>query len=173
MEVSNLTEIHRFPSSRRIDDDESAGTSTEAQGVRQDALRRLVRFQLGGECFLVDILGVREIVRLNELEVTRIPNCHDYILGLTSLRGRVAVVIDFARRMGLASAGSGGRLITVDINDQVVGFQVDEVGEIIDLSPEQIEPVDSASKWEIGIAPVAGQIATVLDLREAAAPDRM
>lgn len=141
-----------------------------ALGSGDGQIRQLIGFELRGEHFLVDILTVREVVRLDASEITRIPNSYDYVHGLVSLRGRVTTVLNLGLRLGLAPVApeNGSHMIVVEVNGQEVGFQVDAVGGIVDLSAEQIEPIESADRWAIGIAPINGQIATVLDLHLAA-----
>ena len=130
----------------------------------------MICFLVGGESFLVDVLSVREVVRLHELEITPIPNSYDYIHGLANVRGLVMTVVDLGHRLGSTRSGSerGRHMIVVEIDGQGVGFEVEELGGIVEVPEDLIEPLEGERTWVLGIAPINGQIATVLDLQLAA-----
>ena len=63
------------------------------------ALIQLVSFMLGEEEFGVDVLKVREIIRMPE--ITRVPNTPHYVEGVINLRGKVIPVMSMRNRFGL------------------------------------------------------------------------
>ena len=168
--MQEMTEIHRFPSSTAEAVLPGVGVSPGVGAEAETQTGQMIRFVVGGESFLVDILSVREVVRLHELAITPIPNSHDYIHGMVNLRGRVTTVVDLGHRLGLTRSGSenGRHMIVVEIDGRGVGFAVDELGGIVDVPEELIEPFEGERPWTLGIAPVNGQLATVLDLQLAA-----
>ena len=129
---------------------------------------QVIGLQVGGESFIIDILNVREIVRLRELEITRVPHAHFYILGVCNLRGKVVPVVDLGTRLGLhkVEAGRRSRMIVVEAGGRVVGFTVDAVSEVLRLPKEIIEPPASREEYVVGVATVEGQIMTMLDLEK-------
>jgi purine-binding chemotaxis protein CheW len=106
--------------------------------------RQLVVFQLGAELYGVEISRVHEIIRLQE--VTRVPHSPPFVEGVINLRGKVISVINLRRRFGLPTADDtrAGRIVVVDINDQVVGMVVDGVSEVLRVNTATIEPPSPA-----------------------------
>ena len=155
-----------------------AGTSTADQAREEDVLEnqveliQVIGLKLAAESFIVDILNVSEIVRFNELEITRVPHAHDYVLGVVNLRGKVVPVVDLCQRLQLSSAERDhrARLIVVEIADHIVGFTVDAVSEVLSLPKNQIEPGAAGEDHVIGLATVNDQIMTMLDLEKILMP---
>jgi purine-binding chemotaxis protein CheW len=66
---------------------------------KTEELVELLTFSLSREVFAFGVPEVEEIVRLHTL--TRIPTLPDYVLGVTSLRGKIIPVIDLKTRLNL------------------------------------------------------------------------
>ena len=131
--------------------------------------RQLVVFQLGAELYGVEISRVHEIIRLQQ--VTRVPHSPPFVEGDINLRGKVISVINLRRRFGLPIADDtrAGRIVVVDINDQVVGMVVDGVSEVLRISSSTIEPPSPAvagidSEYLQGIAKLPERLVILLDL---------
>ena len=141
---------------------------THAAGTSGDE-RQLVVFQLGSELYGVEISRVHEIIRLQE--VTRVPHSPPFVEGVINLRGKVISVINLRRRFGLPDADDtrAGRIVVVDINDQVVGMVVDGVSEVLRINTATIEPPSPAvagidSEYLQGIAKLPERLVILLDL---------
>jgi purine-binding chemotaxis protein CheW len=138
-----------------------------AAPVQPDWLQ-VIGLRLGDERFIVDIHYVREIVRATDLEITRVPHSHGYVLGVVNLRGKVVPVIDLARRLGMAAAAAGHqrRLIVAEFDDRRVGFTVEAVSEVLRLPAAAIAEPDAAERadYVLGVVMVNGQIMCRLDL---------
>src|SRR5216683_270758 len=106
--------------------------------------RQLVVFQLGAELYGVEISRVHEIIRLQT--VTRVPRSPSFVEGVINLRGKVISVINLRRRFGLSAAEHtrAGRIVVVDINDQVIGMVVDGVSEVLRVNTSTLEPPSPA-----------------------------
>ena len=148
------------------------GTAPPAS-AEEDELERLdldqvIGLNLGEEQFIVDILNVREIVRFNELEITRVPHSHYYVLGVVNLRGKVVPVVDLGLRLQLSirERDNKARMIVVEIGESVIGFTVDSVSEVLRLPHNAIEPAATQEAYIVGVATVDGQIMTMLDLEQ-------
>jgi len=102
--------------------------------------RQLVVFKVADEEFGVDINDVREIIKMGD--VTKIPNTPDYILGVINLRGRIIVVIDFAKKMSLKSKerDKNTRVIIIDVEGNTIGMIVDSCNEVLRITGDKIEP---------------------------------
>jgi len=109
--------------------------------IKQDELseRQLVTFHLGNDEFGVDIMHVREIIRLTE--VTHIPQAPSYVEGVCNLRGSILPIIDGRARLGMSRRQSDGstRVLVLDVGGKATGIVVDRVSEVLRVSQADIE----------------------------------
>lgn len=115
--------------------------NNEARGE----LTQLVSFHLDQEEYGVEVLKVREIIRM--ITITHMPNTPSYVEGIINLRGKVIPVISMRRKFGLMDAenSSQTRIIVMDIGGELTGFIVDSVSEVIRISGGEIQPSPSAA----------------------------
>ncbi len=113
---------------------------TQLDTERQFFERQLVVFKIGSEEFGVDINDVREIIRMGD--VTTIPGSEDYILGVINLRGKIIVVIDLAKKAGLAvkKKNKNTRVLITEIEGNTIGMVVDSCNEVLRITGDKIEP---------------------------------
>ncbi len=82
--------------------------------------------------------------------VTAVPLAQREIIGLLNLRGRVVTAMCLRRRLGLPDAGSGREMaVGLEHQGESYGVLVDQVGEVMKLSPETREPnpVHMDQRW--------------------------
>lgn len=125
---------------------------------------QVITVRVGDEVLCFDVLSVAEVVRLADLQLTRVPNAHDYVVGVANLRGKVLPVIDLARRLGLAAPGEKGRMVVVEQQDTIVGFTVDEVSEVADLDVSSSDDTAAAAGRDGTPVMIRGQIMTYVDV---------
>jgi len=131
---------------------------------------QLVVFKIGQEEFAVNIQQVREIVRL--IPITPIPRSPDFIEGVVNLRGQVLIVMDLAKRLGLASTthSEKTRIVVVEVEDSSVGMVVDDVTEVLRLGTDKIvktmdlAEVDITKKYITGIGKLKDRLLILIDL---------
>lgn len=128
-----------------------------ANEVVQEMLQ-LVTFLLGEEEYGVDVLKVREIIRVPE--ITRVPNTPHYVDGVINLRGKVIPVMSMRKRFGLdlQDFDTRTRVIVMEFADELMGFLVDAVSEVIRISPDEIQPPPAAVSSGVDQACMAGVI---------------
>lgn len=105
---------------------------------------QLVTFQLGEEVYGINIMDVKEIVRLQEIRP--IPNAPSYVEGIFNLRGEIIPIINLHRRFHLKRAElkedeellSG--FVIIDINDMQLGVIIDKVSHVVTVESSQIQP---------------------------------
>lgn len=109
------------------------------------APERYMAFTLAGEGFAVPILKVREIIP--HREATPLPNTPEAIEGVLNVNGRVLVLVDLRRQLGLEAPELTNQacilVAEVDPGDGTavrVGCTVDAVREVIELQASQLEP---------------------------------
>ncbi|MGZ0079182.1 chemotaxis protein CheW [Methylomonas sp. YC3] len=110
----------------------------------QEQVGQYLTFLVGTESFAVSILDVKEIIEI--ANVTRVPLTPDYIHGVINLRGSVVPVVDLSARLSRRCTEVSKRscivLVAVETNDgsQLIGMLVDEVREILEIPPANIQP---------------------------------
>jgi purine-binding chemotaxis protein CheW len=103
------------------------------------AERQLVTFHLGSDEFGIDIINVKEIVRVPE--ITKVPNAPDYIEGACNLRGHVLPIIDGRTRLQMdrQEKDENNRVLVIDANGTAIGVIVDKVSEVLSVNARDIE----------------------------------
>jgi len=133
---------------------------------------QIVVFTIEGKVLGVDILKVQEILRM--VEVTPFPRMPDFALGAINLRGRIVPVINLRRKLGLPDRPPGPKTcnLLVRSGEQVIGFLVDEVSEVLDIPTGYIERPDQGPAWMrsdlfSGLGKLPGRLLVIIN------PDRL
>ncbi|MCP5054420.1 MAG: chemotaxis protein CheW [bacterium] len=101
-------------------------------------------FKLDDEVYALEITKVREV--LDYTRVTKVPRTPEFMKGVINLRGGVVPVVDLRLKFGMPQAGENLDTciiiadITVDDEHTLLGALADQVREVIELDPSQIEP---------------------------------
>jgi purine-binding chemotaxis protein CheW len=108
--------------------------------TKHDELIQLVSFMLDGEEYGVEVLKVREIIRMPT--ITTMPNTAQHIEGIINLRGKVIPIISMRKRFGLFESDNDSqtRIIIMDVDGDLTGFIVDAVSEVIRIRSSEIQP---------------------------------
>ncbi len=112
--------------------------------AEQETQIQLVTFQLGDELYGIDIMEVKEIVRVQE--VRGIPNAPLYVEGLFNLRGEIIPIINLHKRFHLKRAQLGddeellSGFIIIDINGMKLGVIIDKVERVVPVDVNEIQP---------------------------------
>ncbi len=141
-----------------------------SEAVSTEEILQMVVFHLGGEEFGVDIMGVKEIIRVPE--ITQIPQSPDFVEGVINLRGRIIVVVNLEKRFNLKSKESddNSRIVVVEIGDNVVGMIVDSVNEVLRIPVSNVDPAPDfvtsniSRDYITGVGKVDERILIFLDL---------
>lgn len=109
----------------------------------KDELIQLVSFMLSGEEYGVEVLKVREIIRM--ITITKMPNTPHFVEGIINLRGKVIPIISMRKRFGLMESenDSQTRIMVMDVPGGLTGFIVDGVSEVIRIHSSEIQPPPS------------------------------
>lgn len=105
---------------------------------------QFLTFALSEDIFAIDVIMAKEV--LDFANVTRVPQTPDYLLGVINLRGSVVPVIDMRLKFGMPAAektrDSCIIVVEIDIDGELVtvGAMADSVREVMDMTPDQIEP---------------------------------
>ena len=113
---------------------------TDVSSQHKEELIQLVSFMLDNEEYGVEVLKVREIIRIPP--ITKMPNSPHFVEGIINLRGQVIPVISMRKRCGLAEADNTthSRIMVMDSIGGLTGFIVDGVSEVIRIRGGEIQP---------------------------------
>lgn len=143
---------------------ESEGNSTmeatQEKVERENTLRsqmdveQCVTFKVGGEEYAINIMQVKEIIRVTE--ITPVPKAPNYITGVMSLRNHLLAIMDLRIRFNLQDQTEKGnsdqqqdenkRIVVVDLNGILTGIQVDSVSQVLTMEKSKIEQPPSIVK---------------------------
>jgi purine-binding chemotaxis protein CheW len=127
-------------------------------GESHSELIQLVSFNLDQEEYGVDVLKVREIIRMPT--VTRVPYTPHYVDGVINLRGKVIPIISMRKRFDLSEIENDKqtRIMVMDVDGELMGFIVDAVSEVIRISGSEIQPSPAVVASGIDQECIAGVI---------------
>lgn len=130
---------------------------------------QVVIFSLNNELCSVEASIVYKIEKYSD--VSLIPQMPDYIKGLYNLRGRVVPVVDLNKRfnMGDSEINKKTKIIITEKDNQLYGFIVNNVLEIINLDEKLIDKSDAIlmvnnKKYIKGIGKKEDKLFSVIDL---------
>lgn len=126
---------------------------------------QVVIFGLNNEQFAVETAKVQSIN--DAMEITKVPKAPTHIKGLINLRGNVISLLDINFLMDIPkSEQSGGNVIILEMEDELVGISVDQVDEVLDLEDDIVEKENDEKKQAYikGIINLKDRIVTLIDI---------
>jgi len=115
--------------------------ATQAQDYVEDTIHgKFLVFYLDKQEFAIPIEYAVDII--NVQPITKVPNCPDFVSGITNLRGKVIPIVDIRIRFGKPPQEHNDRtcIIMIEEKDFTVGLIVDSVSEVITLDDDDIAP---------------------------------
>ena len=107
--------------------------------------RQLVTFQLGEELYGINIMDVKEIVRVQA--VRPIPNAPAYVEGIFNLRSEIIPIINLHKRFHIKKLASSEEeddflsgFIILDVDGMKLGIIIDRVSRVVTIKKEEIQP---------------------------------
>lgn len=139
--------------------------------VLRGAPREFLVFTLAGEAYALHLTRVREI--LSPPPITSVPRAPRGVLGVCSVRGMLATVIDLRRRLKVDEAELSRRsrlLLVPGEDDELFGLLVDDVRYVVRLAESQVELASTVlagepSEYVLGVGrPDAETVLVLLDV---------
>ncbi len=143
--------------------------------AEREVLLQLVTFQLSEELYGIDIMDVKEIVRVQEIRP--LPNAPTYVEGLFNLRGEIIPIINLHKRFHLRKAQldddedllSG--FIIIDLDGMKLGVIIDKVERVISIDSNEIQPPPQmlsgiGAEYIQGVANQKSGYLIILDIRK-------
>lgn len=133
---------------------------------------KIIIFQLLDKEYAIPVSQVRSIEKVQH--ITRVPRTIHYIKGVINLRGLVTPIIDLRERFGLQEVteySGSSRIIIVTLDEMDVGLVVDAANDVIDISPNAIEPPPEVvgvlgAEYINGVTKIDKRLLILLDLEK-------
>lgn len=128
---------------------------------------QLSTFSVHGMIYALAVTDVQEI--LKPMPLTPVPHSPDFVVGLINLRGQVATAVGLMELFGLGQSHSDMMNIVCNIDGKLIAFQVDDIGDVIELESKSFEtaPVTLSSnirKFLKGVGKCEGEVLSIIDL---------
>lgn len=137
---------------------------------------RLVAFGVSTELFVLDIMGVRQIIPYTGS--TQVPQAPDFVEGIIVLRHEVVPVIDLRSRLypSLPPFEQQPLVLITRTSYGLIGLKVDEVRRIVSVDADEILPAPPlvrglAGELFIGVIAIGQTVYLLLDLDTILTPD--
>ncbi|MEA3465534.1 MAG: chemotaxis protein [Thermodesulfobacteriota bacterium] len=114
----------------------------------------ILEYYLYDQTFGINVHKLKEIVIFSEDELTRLPECHNSILGTILLRGDTVPLVNLVQHLGKVGRSSEEEagshdgvpsrhvVLVCEFNEAVIAFLVHGVNQIHRLSWSQVKPMD-------------------------------
>lgn len=100
-------------------------------------LDKFIIFQISDTEFGVYLSLVKEVTEITQL--TPVPNCPDYLLGITYLRGKIIPIFDLSAKLKIPNLINCKHILVVDHNGLLSGIRVNQVNEIVTINKSLIK----------------------------------
>jgi purine-binding chemotaxis protein CheW len=140
---------------------------------KAEEIIEILTFRLVKEEFAFRISQLKEILRYQR--ITTVPKVPDYVLGITSLRGKIIPVIDLKLKLSLTDKlldfGNTGKILIVKGPKGPIGASVDKVIGVVRIARSEILPPPShlsenELKFIEGIALVDKRFVSIINMEE-------
>ncbi len=142
---------------------------------------KYLTFDVHGESYGIDVLKVREIIRL--ANITPVPQMPKHVRGVINLRGKIVPVVDLRLRFGFTEVRTAEQacviVVLLKLSDGKVnqmGLVVDIVEEVVYVASSEIEETpdfgtNAFAEYILGMAKIKGVVKTLLDIDRLLAAD--
>ncbi len=145
-----------------------------ASATTRQLAGKYLTFTLQEESYGIDVLKVREIIRLTT--ITAVPQMPAYVRGVINLRGKIIPVMDLRLKFGFAAAPGTEQTCIIVVQVKLpdgkatqMGLVVDGVEEVTNIAEADIEETPDfgaqiATDYIVGMAKIKGAVKTLLDI---------
>lgn len=131
----------------------------------------LATFYVGNALCGMDILKVQEINKL--MEMTKVPQAPEYMVGILNLRGQIVTIIDLGQKLGLGNVeiSNESRNIIINAPGEHVGLLVTRISDVVMADPDRIEPAPAnmsgiQGSFFTGVYKTENKLIGILDIKE-------
>ncbi len=148
-------------------------------------MSQFATFHVGARLFGLDILGVREIIRV--FNITPVPRSEPHIRGLINLRGQIVTILDLAVRLGQEGTpvkdsshivilkhtanASGAQAQGQGASQDLMGLLVDAIGDVVEAEATLAEAPpanlsDAEERFLSGVLKTEAGLLVLLNVQE-------
>ncbi len=139
--------------------------------AKQKNILELATFYVGESLCGINILNIQEINK--NVDITRVPQAPEYVVGVLNLRGRIVTVVDLGEKLELSpiKINKENRNIIVDSQDEQIGLLVDSISDVLLARSDKIEPAPAniggvKGKFFKGVFKTKDKLIGVLNIEE-------
>jgi len=138
--------------------------NTDEKEEENSDMRELAVFAIAKEEFAFDIESVQEIITYQE--VTPLPESSEYIDGVINLRGSIIPVVNLPKKLQYKpNITDKSKIVVCIIEDEKVGFLVDDVNDIMFIEDEFVSNSKNAQSLVKSTISLDGGKRVILELR--------
>jgi purine-binding chemotaxis protein CheW len=131
----------------------------------------LATFYVGEALCGMDILKVQEINKL--MEMTKVPQAPEYVMGILNLRGQIVTIIDLCKKLGLPSTdvNDESRNIIVSSKGEHIGLLTERISDVVGIDWQKVEPPPAniggvQGRFFKGVLKTEDRLIGILDVEE-------
>jgi purine-binding chemotaxis protein CheW len=135
-------------------------------------------FSLNEQTYGVEILKIKEVVSYQK--ITPLPNMQGFIKGIINLRGVILPVFDLREKFRLPETTYTPfhAIIVMEILGRIMGVIVDEISDVVDLFPEEVQAASSLPpgvqvEYMQGIGKKDRELIVLLDVDRLLSPEEL
>jgi len=136
---------------------------------------QLVTFQLGEELYGINIMDVKEIVRVQDIR--GLPNAPMYVEGIFNLRSEIIPIINLHKRFHIKKAFTSEEdellsgFVIIDVDGMKLGVIIDRVSRVVTIEREDVQPPPQmlsgiGAEYIQGVVRQEGGYLIILNIRE-------
>ncbi len=149
--------------------------------IGQQLAGKYMTFKVASEEYGLAILRVRESIGL--MDITRVPRTKECIRGVINLRGTVIPGVDLRLKFNMPATEATDQTVIIVVQwalnnlSTTMGILVDEVLEVMNIEPEQIEPPpelysrNGETDFILGIGKADKRVICLLDIEQVLSKD--
>jgi purine-binding chemotaxis protein CheW len=143
----------------------------ETQSESNASTVLLATFFVRDELCALSASEVQEVIRVES--VTLVRHAPDAVVGVMNLRGKIVTLLDLGVILGFGKSAvtRESRVFIIEDRGEFLGVLVDSAGEVIELAPEQEEPLPiniraAQSRFFQGVCRAGGHVIALLNPSE-------
>nr|HDN00147.1 purine-binding chemotaxis protein CheW [Deltaproteobacteria bacterium] len=140
--------------------------------------QQYVVFLINEQTYGIEILKIKEVVAYKK--ITPLPDMKGFIKGIINLRGVVLPVFDLRKKFNLpeTSYTPFHTIIVMEISGRVMGVIVDEISDVVELLPEEVQATSSLppgvhTEYMKGIGKKEYGLMVLLDIDRLLSPEEL
>ena len=126
---------------------------------------QIILFTLNDRHYAISTDMVEEISK--QIPSTNVPNSPDWVEGIINLRGNVVTLLNLSKLLQQDDSICYNNIIIISNNDEKIGLMVQEVLQVLDIEPEDIQTLNSdEDDGMLGIVQIGEEIIDILEIEK-------